>query len=827
MINIRKDSIRTLAITLIAISIGVSLISYINITNSNKNTEEILVKKDLKTTIQLVNQEVEKLNALGIGYSQWDDTYAFMKNSDITYIKDDLNLNAISNSNVFCIVLLNDTKNTKYSITYNSQNNQLIKIPAFLEEFIKNNSNNLTNFKTSKDPISGIVQLNNKLYLVSSTPITDNNAIKVSDGTLVVFKEFDDIMIKKIESFFSAIIRIKDIPLDKNNNTTNTLISNNINTFTVTDENTFKVKGSTTLNSINSKNVLSFEIEENRDFYTRSIKNYYYYLIMLLICISICFIINLLLLHNKVIFPLELLSESINDKNKLKNMIDNKIKKWNVETYNLAITINNMITKSERDNKHISDSEKKLRLILESANVGYWDWNIEKDKMCIDINSIKNINNEHEKIKLKDLNKIVHPDDIDMLLNIINENISNTSKTFEVEFRCLTKTNQYIWLLSKGTISKFENKPTPSRMTAIIFDITDKKNNEEKIKYLSYHDKLTGVYNRAYFENVLQDLTFKQVSNFSIIMGDINGLKITNDTFGHLAGDELLISAAQTLKNHCRKDDIVCRWGGDEFAIILLDTNEQITENICKSIKESCEMIKIEAIPLRIALGYSFIDLTNMNIAAAMKEAEHRMYRNKLFESKSVMNNIISSLEKTLAEKSNETEEHAQRLILLCMKVGEELNMANSQIDELSLLASLHDIGKIGISNDILNKPGKLDENEWEIIKTHSEIGYRIASSTTEISHIAHAILSHHEKYDGKGYPKGISGETIPLISRIISIVDAYDVMIHERPYKKPISFEETIAEIRRCSGTQFDPNLVEICIKVFSEADLLNKLKS
>jgi len=197
-----------------------------------------------------------------------------------------------------------------------------------------------------------------------------------------------------------------------------------------------------------------------------------------------------------------------------------------------------------------------------------------------------------------------------------------------------------------------------------------------------------------------------------------------------------------------------------------------------------------------------------------------RMYRNKLFEDKSNRSSIIASLQRTLEEKSHETEEHTRRIYDHCLKMGQKLNMGHAKIDELLLLALMHDIGKIGIPDDILNKESPLSEEEWEIMKTHTAIGYRIASASPELSHIAYGILTHHEYYNGCGYPKGLRGKSIPRISRVLSIVDAYDVMTHDRPYRKALTREQAIAELKRCSGTQFDPVLVEMFIEILEETE-------
>jgi HD-GYP domain-containing protein (c-di-GMP phosphodiesterase class II) len=184
------------------------------------------------------------------------------------------------------------------------------------------------------------------------------------------------------------------------------------------------------------------------------------------------------------------------------------------------------------------------------------------------------------------------------------------------------------------------------------------------------------------------------------------------------------------------------------------------------------------------------------------------MYRNKLLQSKSVRNEILISLETALHERTQETEAHAQRMNDLAVEFGHYLQLLSSELDRLMILARLHDIGKVGIPDAILSKAGPLSQEEWEIIKKHPEIGYRIAQTSLQLSSVAEDILHHHERWDGTGYPKGLKGEEIPRLAQIIAIVDSYDVMTHERSYKKAMSREEALEEVRRCAGTQFNPRL-------------------
>lgn len=344
-------------------------------------------------------------------------------------------------------------------------------------------------------------------------------------------------------------------------------------------------------------------------------------------------------------------------------------------------------------------------------------------------------------------------------------------------------------------------------------DITERKKLENKLRYLSYTDSLTGLYNRSSFDEKLNKYNQEKYLPLGIIMGDVNGLKLVNDTLGHLEGDKLIKSISNVLTDVCSNRGSVFRWGGDEFMILLPNCNEQLCENIMKEILDKCQRYDYEFIQLSIALGESVKNSTSQNIYECIKEVEEKVYRRKLLDKKSIRSSITDSLIKSLQEKNTETEEHTDRVTTYAYSLGVKLNFKASELDELFLVAKLHDIGKIGINEEILLKPGKLTNDEFMIMKTHSEKGYRILQAMGELENVAKCVLCHHEKWDGSGYPLGLKEDEIPLISRIISIVDAYDVMTSKRPYKKPMTKESAIAELLRCSGSQFDPLLVNIFI--------------
>jgi len=348
-------------------------------------------------------------------------------------------------------------------------------------------------------------------------------------------------------------------------------------------------------------------------------------------------------------------------------------------------------------------------------------------------------------------------------------------------------------------------------------DITDRKKKEDEIHYLNIHDVMTGLYSRAYFDDELYRIDEAEELPYSVILGDINALKLTNDLFGHNEGDRLIIESARLLQLCC-PTGIVARTGGDEFSILLPQTGEEgiktIVARINKAFQEHESLREGRKYFTSISLGYATKQKTDESVVRLLKTAEENMYRRKLLEHQSIRSSLLSTIKAMLFSKSNETMEHADRMVDLAKRLGNEVSLNEADQDSLELMATLHDLGKIGISNTTLSKPGRLNENEWTEIKRHPEIGYRIASTIPELQKISEYILCHHERWDGKGYPQGIAGEEIPFISRLISVIDAFDAMTEDRSYRKALPKEEAAAEITRNAGTQFDPNVARVFIE-------------
>jgi diguanylate cyclase (GGDEF)-like protein/PAS domain S-box-containing protein len=356
-----------------------------------------------------------------------------------------------------------------------------------------------------------------------------------------------------------------------------------------------------------------------------------------------------------------------------------------------------------------------------------------------------------------------------------------------------------------------------------LLDISKEIKRQEEIKFLSEHDSLTKLENRFSLEYKILNLQERNVKNVGMIMGDVNGLKITNDAFGHAFGDKLLVDISNILVEATSGYiSYVYRWGGDEFVVVLEQVTEEDLDSLCKDIKEKSKTSeKTGPVRTNISLGYALLGNSDQNLYRTLIRAEDMMYENKLLEKDSNRSQIVNSLETSLYEKSYETKEHALRVAKIAEMIGRRVNLSQIELTHVILLAKLHDIGKISIDDSILNKKEPLTDDEWKVIKKHSETGYRIASSLSELTHIAEGILNHHEHFDGSGYPRGIKGHEIPLMARIVSIADSYDVMISKRIYKSKMSKEGAMLELQRNKNKQFDPDLVDIFMEVLEDNEL------
>lgn len=427
--------------------------------------------------------------------------------------------------------------------------------------------------------------------------------------------------------------------------------------------------------------------------------------------------------------------------------------------------------------------------------------------------------------------------DFECIFHIVNEftgekcpnpvkEVLKTGKVVELANHTMLIQKTGVGLPIEDSAAPIKNENGTIRGVVVVFrDFTDRKEKLEKIKYLSYHDQLTGLYNRNFFEDQLYLLDTQQNLPYTIVMADVNGLKLTNDAFGHQKGDQLLKCVAKILKTESRAGDVVARIGGDEFVLLLPRTSSREAERIIKSIYRSLEAENVDNIVISISLGWETKIHPYQIIDEVFAKAEEHMYRKKLIDSQSMRNRTIKVILQTLNETNIREKIHSERVSQLSRKIGVALKLDTETLKELEIAGLMHDIGKIAISETVLNKAGKLTELEYEEVKRHPEIGYHILKSVDSYTNLADFVLSHHERWDGKGYPRGLMGNEIPLVARIITVADAFEAMTAERPYKNSMSEHEAILELQKCAGTQFDASIVKVFVNLYGAVECNDKI--
>ena len=350
----------------------------------------------------------------------------------------------------------------------------------------------------------------------------------------------------------------------------------------------------------------------------------------------------------------------------------------------------------------------------------------------------------------------------------------------------------------------------------IVFrDVTERLEKLREVEYLSYHNHLTGLYNRRYLEETLLRLDTPENLPLTVMVCDVNGLKLTNDAFGHKAGDLLLQTVARFLTGLCRPEDVLCRAGGDEFVLLLPATGRVEAQEVRRRILEEASEVSPAPLIVSLAVGYETKSREGRDIQDVFLAADNRMYRNKLHNGRRMRSLTIETVLRQINDKYGEEQIHTERVSRYCGAIARAMGLEESAVEQAVAAGACHDIGKITVRAEILNKTTPLTPEDWEELRRHPVTGYHILKGVDEYMPLADAVLFHHERMDGKGYPEGLSGQEIPLLSRIIAVADAYEAMTARRSYRESLGHDRAAEELKRCAGTQFDPEVVRVFLEM------------
>lgn len=481
---------------------------------------------------------------------------------------------------------------------------------------------------------------------------------------------------------------------------------------------------------------------------------------------------------------------------------------------NLENSVKQRTEELHKSNAALEESKNELRLILDSAAEAIYGIDLKGNCTFCNASCIKLLGYTSEKELLgKNMHWQIHHtrrdgtpfpiDECRIFRSMIN------GEGFTADDEVFWKADGLPFNVEYYAYPQIRNgKITGAVIT--FMDITERRQREDEIKYLNCHDVLTGLYNRRCFEENRVKIDIAENLPMSVIFADINGLKMTNDIFGHTAGDELIKKSAEILTQSCRESDIIARVGGDEFIILLPKTTTADGEKILQRIRAGFLTARVSAIKCSISLGLDTKISLKQTLDEVMANAENSMYKDKTINRQAINRDIINTIVETLHAKSPAEKRHSVAVRDFCGKAGAALHLPALEISKLTRSAYLHDIGKITLEEPLLFKT-EIQGDEVEKMRQHSVVGYRILNLFDDMLDISEYVYSHHERWDGGGYPRGLKGEQIPLASRIISVAETYERLLNNPSLPEKGRKTAALEIIKDRAGKQFDPQIVNL----------------
>ena len=768
--------------------------------------EEAQINTISNSVFSYLNEKMKRLQGSANDWAHWDETFNFM-NGDDSYIDRNLEADTFIDLDINFIVFNYHTDWIYYQKYYDFDAGEFIDFDSgFIRDFSKVIAAN-TDFSS----FVSLFNLGGSYYITAASDITDTSNTQAPAGKLVIGRKLDIGELEKISG--CKVVSIEEAPpAGADAPPLVHMISKN--------EDTFRFQCEIPTGNGAAPAVIIFE--KHRDLYLSAVGELNGFLLG-----SFLFSAGLAALMFAIlaVYFSKPFVRLIKDLKQIGVKPDEKLAvKGKDEFAFIRMTINGMLGRIELGQALVRESEEKLYATLHSVGDGVFvvgkDYKIQfmnpaaqslsgwsqQEAIGMPIDGVLTLMNEStaEKIPLQ------------------LEEVFEEEKVIEFSGNTVLRSKDGSAIAIESTTSPVKNKNGEIIGCVIVLrDFREKKERQKEIEYLSYHDQVTGLYNRRFFDEELKRLDTVRNLPISVVYADINGLKTVNDAFGHDVGDQLLCKAAEVIKDACRADEIISRTGGDEFVILLPKTDKASAEKLVERIERELEKTRVMGLNVSLSFGWDTKYSVDELIWDTLKSAEGSMYHKKIIISSGVKDAVIKSVNKAFYTKLPNEKEHAKRVAEICEGMGRLYGFSPDEIKEMRKIAEYHDIGKIVIDESILNNPNELSESEWVQLRSHPETGYRILSTAGGFHDIAEHVLQHHERWDGKGYPKGLKGEAISLKARILMVADAYDCMIRRQPYRAAKTQQEALEEIKKNAGAQFDPEVAAVFIEDYLKQEL------
>lgn len=766
-------------------------------------------------SIYIREQSASLVNTLN-DWAKWDDTYQFIMDGNRQYVDLNLNVESIQNLNMSFMLFFNKNGGVVHRVRYIRETGTIEPFPDTLMERV--NSLMDTAFLEGSPFMesTGILFDGDDCYLIARASVT-NSAMSVEpNGVLFTGRKFSSDMLTAMRSLTAGDIKLLPVgALDESlQKQLNAAKANEQGLRIVTVNQSSSELTSymaVTLNGLDTGAVLA--MKDGRLIFRTGLHEHG---LMVLIYLALVVLILAVLMRALHIFAIRPVTDMIDEISAIEpdaNPPKRLVVRGRNELAMLSQSINGLLGKIEDSYREIDRRKVQFSSLIGEMKQGFalHEAITDADGSIVDFMYVY-ANESYRRIM--DLSQ---PDIAGMRFSEVFPGYTSVDGWIQRLSLVIAdpERNHINEQYERGDryleLSAF--RPQPMQCAVLLTDITERRKAELELEHISYHDQLTGLYNRRYFERAMRMLDTPENLPLSIVICDMNGLKFTNDAFGHETGDKILLIASQALLEFCRQQDVVARWGGDEFTIMLPRTSHADTVSICMQIKERINKIELNSMTYSMSMGYGTKTRQAQDIQKLLQQAEDHMYRSKITENMPGHGNAIHAIMTTFQERNEREREHSSRVSRLCRLIAEAMEMSYEQVADMELAGLVHDIGKIAINDAIVNKQGKLTNEEWLEMKRHPEIGFRILNASGEMTVIAQYVLAHHERWDGSGYPKGIAGREIPLQARILAVADSYDAITSERPYKQKLDVKDAVAELRRCAGRHFDPEVVRAFI--------------
>ncbi len=814
---------RRMEIIVTVLSLGViiitALVSYWVLMADAGEIEKTQMETKGNSALRLFNLELNELGKINKDYAQWDDTLGYYQEGTPAYEKENINDDVFKNLSITQMLFLDMDGQVRRGFSSQRAPGTVVSMAegdmnAFVEAYGGIISASLGREKSLK----GIAVVEGKVCLLSVNRISDTEGL-VYDGAMAIVRPINDNNRRVIQDVLGCEVVFSDPDKGRQGIAANIEKPIHVSVGDYTSDNR---TASVRLNLMDMRWEPVMQIKLSYVSQTLGMRNRFIVIITLVAFVSVLAmtVLHMWLNTTFILKPVKVLSaflDSISANTMLHDFSVFSERMLFREDASVVGRVHTLFRKIAENAVQLQRDRLSTRLALDSSMAGTWEYNRRNNQIRCDAQGsnmlgfdISDFPMPFEKILER-----VHPEDRDDFSGMFTKCHFETGRVFQMECRWERKQGGYLWFLMKGDGLEWDREGNGTLFSGILLDIDGKKQMESELLYLSYHDKLTGLYNRRYFEEQLLNFNMDAYMPVSIFIADINGLKLANDAFGHERGDALLRRAAECLKVVVGEKAVISRWGGDEFAILLPQTDDAKAKMILHEIKEECRGKCTESLGLHLAVGFSVKSTGAITLQHVIRSAEEKMYQDKLMESRSAHTDFLDKFKLQLHEKGIETFEHCRRTSELGLALGARMGLGDGLLEEIRQLCELHDIGKIAMPEYIFSKPDKLSELEWTLIHSHPEIGFRIVAIMQDYAHLAQSVLSHHEWYDGTGYPRGLKGREIPLAARILAISEAVAVMSEGTSYKGKMTVPEVAGELIRCKGTQFDPELTEHMISI------------